>query len=110
MCACQKVRQKQRPLQQMTVKIALSQEEDVLAVASRVMMEHCQQTLKPSLRPMKLRSMGHTSLFEEAARIDLSCGPCYHYRMRICRWSDLPLVASLDGLVQVRSSGFVEVV
>lgn len=85
-CACQKAQQKQQPLQQLIVKIALSREEVGLAVASRVMTERCQQTLKPSLRPVKLRSMGHMSLFEGAARIDLSYDPCHHrYRMRICR-------------------------
>ena len=86
MCACQIARQKRRPLRQLTVKIALSREEDGLAVASRVMTERCQQTLKPSLRPVKLRSMVHMSLFEVAARTDLSYDPCRrHYRMRICR-------------------------
>lgn len=85
-CAYQKARQRQLLQQQLIVKIALSQEEVGLAVASRVMTERCQQTLKPSLRPVKLRSMGHMSLFEEAARIDLSYDPCHHrYRMRICR-------------------------
>jgi hypothetical protein len=54
MCVCQKARQKQRPLQQPIVKIVLSQEEVGLAVASRVMTERCQQTLKPLLRPVKL--------------------------------------------------------
>ena len=110
MCACQIARQKRQPLRQLTVKIVLSLEEGGLAVASRVMMEHCQQTLKPSLRPMKLHSMGHMSLFEEAARIDLSCGPCRRYRTRTCRWSDLPPATSLGDRVRVRNSDFVEVV
>jgi hypothetical protein len=52
--------------------------------------------------------MGHMSLSEEAARIDPNYDPCQRYRMRICRYCDLPTVASLDGLVQVRNSGFVE--
>lgn len=107
MCACQKVQQRQRPLQQLTVKIALSQEKVGLAVASQVMTEHCQQTLKPSLRPVKLRSTGHMNLFEEAARIVPSYDPCHRYRMRTCRWCDLQPVASLGDLVQVRNSGFV---
>ena len=85
-CAYQKARQRQLQQQQLIVKIALSQEEVWLAVASRVTTERCQQTLKPSLRPVRLRSMGHMSLFEGAARIDLSYDPCHHrYRMRICR-------------------------
>jgi hypothetical protein len=108
MCAYQKVRQRQRPLQQLTVKIALSQEEDEIVVASQVMTEYCRQTLKPSLHPMMLRSMGHMSWFEVVVRTDPSYDPYQRYRTRICRCCDLPTVASLDDLVQVRNSGFVE--
>jgi hypothetical protein len=108
MCACQKVRQRQRPLQQLTVKIALSQVEDEIAVASQVMTGHFQQTSKPSPRPRKLRSMDHMSWSEEVVRIGPSYDPCQRCRMRIYRCCDLLTVASLDGLVQVRNSGFVE--